>query len=38
MTTPSIYDHEQYNSKGANLFRELMKELEGYDVFKHKNK
>lgn len=33
MTTPSIYDHERHNSKGAQLFKDLMKEFEGYEVF-----
>jgi hypothetical protein len=32
-TTPSIYDHEKHNSKGAQLFKALMKEFEGYEVF-----
>jgi len=30
---PTIYQHERYNSKGAQLFRELMNEFEGYEVF-----
>lgn len=33
LTTPSIYDHEHHNSKGNKLFKELMKEFEGYEVF-----
>jgi len=33
MTTPSIYDHERHNSKGSQLFKDLMKEFEGYEVF-----
>lgn len=33
MTNPSIYDHERHNSKGAQLFKDLMKEFEGYEVF-----
>lgn len=36
ITTPSIYDHEAYNSKGAQLFRDIMKEFEGYEVFPKK--
>lgn len=36
MTMPNIYDHEQHNSKGANLFKALMKEFEGYEVFPKK--
>ena len=38
MTTPSIYDHERHNSKGAILFKDLMKEFEGYEVFPKKVK
>ena len=38
MTTPSIYDHERHNSKGATLFKDLMKEFEGYEVFPKKIK
>ena len=38
MTTPSIYDHERHNSKGATLFKDLMKEFEGYEVFAKKDK
>lgn len=38
MTTPSIYDHERHNSKGATLFKDLMKEFEGYEVFPKKVK
>ena len=38
VTTPSIYDHEKHNSKGAQLFKDLMKEFEGYDVFPKKDK
>jgi hypothetical protein len=39
MTTPSIYDHEKHNSKGNQLFKNLMKEFEDYEVFpKNKNK
>lgn len=38
MTTPSIYDHEKHNSKGATLFKNLMKEFEGYEVFPKKDK
>lgn len=30
---PSIYDHESHNSKGNQLFKALMKEFEGYEVF-----
>ena len=36
INTPSIYDYEQHNSKGANLFKDLMKEFEGYEVFPKK--
>ena len=35
---PSIYDHESHNSKGNQLFKELIKEFEGYEVFPKKNK
>lgn len=38
MTTPSIYDHERHNSKGAKLFKDLMKEFEGYEVFPKNDK
>ncbi len=38
MTTPSIYDHESHNSKGATLFKDLMAEFEGYEVFPKKQK
>ena len=38
MTTPSIYDHEKHNSKGATLFKDLMQEFEGYEVFLKKQK
>jgi len=38
ITTPSIYDHERHNSKGATLFKDLMKEFEGYEVFPKKIK
>lgn len=38
ITTPSIYDHERHNSKGATLFKDLMKEFEGYEVFPKKVK
>ena len=38
MTTPSIYDHEKHNSKGAKLFKDLMQEFEGYEVFPKKQK
>ena len=38
MTTPSIYDHEAHNSKGAKLFKDLMQEFEGYEVFPKKEK
>ena len=36
MTGPSIYDHERHNSKGAQLFKDLMKEFEGFEVFPKK--
>lgn len=38
MKTPSIYDHEAHNSRGNQLFKNLMKEFEGYEVFPNKNK
>lgn len=38
LATPSIYDHERHNSKGATLFKDLMKEFEGYEVFVKKGK
>jgi len=38
LTTPSIYDHERHNSKGAQLFKDLMKEFEGYEVFPKNDK
>lgn len=38
MTTPSIYDHESHNSKGASLFKDLMTEFENYEVFPKKQK
>jgi hypothetical protein len=38
MVTPSIYDHEKHNSKGAQLFKSLMKEFENYEVFPKKEK
>jgi hypothetical protein len=36
MTMPSIYDHEKHNSKGAQLFKDLMTEFENYEVFPKK--
>lgn len=38
MTAPSIYDHERHNSKGSTLFKDLMKEFEGYEVFPKNDK
>jgi len=38
MTTPSIYDHEQHNSRGNQLFKALMAELNEYEVFPSKKK
>lgn len=38
ITPPSIYDHEQHNSRGAQLFKSLMKEFEEYEVFPKKVK
>jgi len=38
MTTPSIYDHEKHNSKGLKLFKDLMAEFEGCEVFPKKNR
>lgn len=37
MVLPSIYDHEKHNSKGAQLFKDLMQEFEGFDVFEKKS-
>ena len=36
ITSTSIYDHERHNAKGAQLFKDLMKEFEGYDIFPKK--
>ena len=36
ITTPSIYQHEQHNAKGSKLFKDLMEEFEGYEVFPKK--
>lgn len=36
ITTPSIFDHEKHNSKGAQLFKNLMAEFENYEVFTKK--
>lgn len=33
VTMPSIYQHEKHSNKGAQLFKDLMKEFEGYEVF-----
>ncbi len=33
ITTPSIYDHERHAIKGDKLFKDLMKEFDGYEVF-----
>lgn len=33
MTTPTIYDHEKHNSRGTQLFKNLMAEFKDYDVF-----
>jgi len=33
---PTIYDHEKHNSEGNQLFKELMAEFEGYEVFPKK--
>jgi len=38
ITMPSIYDHESHNSKGAQLFKDLMSEFENYEVFPKKQK
>lgn len=38
ITTPSIYDYERHNSKGAYLFRQIMAEFENYEVFPKKHK
>lgn len=35
---PTIYEHERHNSKGSQLFKNLMKEFEGYEVFPKKTK
>ena len=36
MSYPSIYEYERHNSRGAQLFKGLMKEFEGYEVFSKK--
>lgn len=36
VTTPSIFDHERHNSKGAKLFKDLMNEFKDYEVFPKK--
>lgn len=36
ITAPNIYDHERHNSKGAQLFKDLMAEFERYEVFPKK--
>ena len=33
MVLPSIYVHEAHNSKGSKLFKDLIQEFEGYEVF-----
>lgn len=38
MVLPSIYVHEAHNSKGSKLFKDLMQEFEGYEVFPKKKK
>ena len=38
IATPSICDQEIHNSVGAKLFKDLMKEFDGYEVFPKKNK
>lgn len=38
LTAPTIYDHESHNAKGSQLFKDLMKEFEGYEVFPKKGK
>lgn len=35
---PSIYTHEAHNSKGAQLFKDLMNEFKNYEVFPKKKK
>lgn len=35
---PTIYEHEAHNSKGNQLFKALMKEFEGFEVFPKKEK
>lgn len=37
VATPTIFDHEQHASKGAQLFKDLMSELGQYHVFPEKN-
>lgn len=36
IVTPSIYEHEQHNAKGAQLFKDLMKEFDNYEIFPKK--
>lgn len=36
VTPLSIYDYEKHNSRGAKLFKDLMKEFDGYEVFPKK--
>lgn len=38
VTTPSIYDHQSHTAKGSQLFRDMMAEFDGYEVFTKKNK
>ena len=35
---PTIYEHESYNSKGNQLFKALINEFEGYNVFERGEK
>ncbi len=35
--TPTIYDYQKHTSKGAKLFKDLMAEFEGYEVFPKKH-
>lgn len=35
---PTLAQHERHNSKGFQLFKEMMAELEPYDVFPKKEK
>ena len=36
MTMPNIYDHENHNARGSQLFKDLMAEFEDYEIFPKK--